>query len=264
MLLVTNRGGEEKRERVVCAEPSPDAMSALAFSGALEGAFEGGTAGASGSFGQALGELGERTPVVQILRDDLYRACEAHMNGLLSKEEYYEILVFFDIYSATILGIESLTHAQRPAVTISASATASGSGQTNTTTDKDKQEGTAKQETKAESKGEGTDAKPVAVTVSKDVADAVKGILTSYYETKLKLVCLLQLLAPEKSAYTVLHDSKDEKGQDILVQQKIAPITKEEEKSYCSEYVKTSPATAGRASPASFTDMPPAKPSKRR
>ena len=128
MLLVTDKGvilnddGTVKSEnlRVVCAEPSPDAISALAFIGSLRGDL--GTKGieASGSLSQTLGELGERTPVVQLLRDSLFRACEAHMNGVIDKEDYQDILTFFDVYSTTLLGIESLTRQSRPPVTVSA------------------------------------------------------------------------------------------------------------------------------------------------
>ena len=91
MLLVSDKGTRKVKNgssiafqtnnRVICAEPSPDAIMALAASGALEGTF--GTQGiqASGALSEAVGQLGERTPVIQLLRDSLFRSCEAYMNG---------------------------------------------------------------------------------------------------------------------------------------------------------------------------------------
>ncbi|MGR9107847.1 MAG: hypothetical protein ACU843_13035 [Gammaproteobacteria bacterium] len=208
MLLVTekapvlNKATGEIRytKRVLCAEPSPDAMSAIAFSGALEGSYQGATGGLTQSFGQSLGELGERTPVIQMLRDSLYRACEAHMNGLLSEDEYYEILAFFDIYSATVLAIETLTRSPRAPVTINASGTAANSGKSSLAQDEG---GGQSEHTGMASATGGGESPAVAMhnAPSKETAEAIKGILDNYYKTKLTLFSLMKLDPESRKDY---------------------------------------------------------------
>ena len=77
--------GEEREIQKFCAEPSPDALSAIsssfatALSVGLTGAGEG-----AGSLGTALSEaaseIGKRNATIQILRDGFYRMCEASLN----------------------------------------------------------------------------------------------------------------------------------------------------------------------------------------
>jgi hypothetical protein len=202
MLLVTNQGVRKISEdgkvtfapnnRVVCAEPSPDAMTALAASGTLKGTF--GTEGveASGAFAQAVGELGERTPVVQLLRDSLFRSCEAYMNGLLDEDDYYDILVFFDVYSTTLLGIESLTRTSRSPVIVQTSSNSSMTTKTETQTEKPKKT----EESKGESEAKGN-SNPVGTLIatgqhSDKVAEKVFDIIKEYYKSKAILFYLLE------------------------------------------------------------------------
>lgn len=157
---------------------------ALAASGALEGTF--GTKGiqASGAFSEAVGELGERTPVIQLLRDSLFRSCEAYMNGLLDDEDYTDILAFFDVYSATLLGIESLTHISRPPVIVQTSA---DSKITNN-------EESGENKTDLGAKGNNTPPSNITVTGQRSdkVAEKVSEILKDYYKIKAKLFLLLE------------------------------------------------------------------------
>jgi hypothetical protein len=181
MLLVTDKGvetdsdgkvlrdknGKTIPKRVVCAEPSPDAISALAFSGSLEAILPNNTtAKAQGEMAQTLSELGERTPVIQMLRDSLYRACEAHMNGLMSKDEYNDILAFFDLYSLTLLGIEDLTYSHRNLSTASAST---------------------KNNSLSPNLPQPTSDNKVPVSTD------VKSILIEYYKAKSALFCMLEM-----------------------------------------------------------------------
>lgn len=183
MLLVTEKGLRKNNKdgsvtrntRVVCAEPSPDAMMALAASGTLSGIFGAGKeVQGQAAFSQAVGELGERTPVIQLLRDSLYRSCEAYMNGLLDEEDYTDILAFFDIYSATLLGMESLTHTTKPPVIVQTSADSSLTKSAET------------KEGKSESLG-GSPTVPALVTPqdkSDQVAEKVSNILKDYHKSK--------------------------------------------------------------------------------
>lgn len=168
------------QRRVVCAEPSPDAMTALAASGSLSGSYlQQVDASAAFAFSQSIGELGERTPVIQMLRDELYRACEANMNGLLSDNEYKEILAYYDIYSMTVLAIEDLTKRPRAPLIIDTSANAKVNAENGQDISAQGQQsegvGTAGSENSQEA-GE-----------KAEVAKEVKNILCNYYELKYQL-----------------------------------------------------------------------------
>lgn len=75
---------------VACAEPSPDAMSAYAAEFAAELALSPlGTDGTNrsaavkGALQEAAAFIGMRTPSIQLLRDAMYRVCEAYANGAI-------------------------------------------------------------------------------------------------------------------------------------------------------------------------------------
>ena len=102
----------QERNRVVCAEPSPDVMAAIAKSlGAGIAATvtppTGGTAvdaraELARSYAQKLAQLGERTNTIQLLRDSLYRACEAYANGAITKTTYALLLSRYDSLAVTL------------------------------------------------------------------------------------------------------------------------------------------------------------------
>ncbi|MGE0024282.1 MAG: hypothetical protein AB7S70_11700, partial [Hyphomicrobium sp.] len=102
LVLNTHEGGKTRDRKIVCAEPSPDALTATsaAASGgaaftvpgaATENAKEAQLAAAY-SRGETAGSLGLRTQTIQLLRDGLYRACEAYMNGAIDQFQYNIIL----------------------------------------------------------------------------------------------------------------------------------------------------------------------------
>lgn len=169
LFVVTDKGGRNKDQRVICAEPSPDALVGIAASGALEASMGSeGSAKLAASMAEAIGELGDRTPTIQLLRDGLYRACEAYMNGIYTNDEYKEILYGYDDLVVTLLAIEGLT--QRPSFPIigmqaRTESKATDNPQANTTgasSPIEKQNNTI-------------------TPVSKEVAEAVRDILFDYY-----------------------------------------------------------------------------------
>ena len=85
----TSRPGHINPESVICAEPSPDVAEAIAKTFGVNVSVRGAGGGALSS-GQAtaLAQLAERTVTVQLLRDQMYRACEAYANGAISATEY--------------------------------------------------------------------------------------------------------------------------------------------------------------------------------
>lgn len=96
---------------IICAEPSPDGISAQSASlassvsnGAKEKLAEL-VAGAQSSTGFA----GLRTQSIQILRDMLYRTCEGYMNQQISADEFGLLMRRFQKNMVALLAIEQLT-----------------------------------------------------------------------------------------------------------------------------------------------------------
>jgi len=85
----TSRPGRVNPERIICAEPSPDTAAIVAntLGFGLNVLGQGNAAAAVGQ-SSALAQLAERTVTVQLLRDQMYRACEAYANGAISGTEY--------------------------------------------------------------------------------------------------------------------------------------------------------------------------------
>lgn len=98
-------------EQVVCAMPSPDAMAAAAASGSFSGEAQGASAGGALSIGESTTSIGLRTQSIQLLRDALYRMCEANANGGLDQIEYGIMMRRFQTNMIAILAIEQLTGA---------------------------------------------------------------------------------------------------------------------------------------------------------
>src|SRR5512145_2909167 len=81
-ILATERVDRETglKRRVVCAEPSPDALVGVAAAASLAvDVPEKARAEVAGSLAEAVRTIGKRTQAVQLLRDGLYRACEAYL-----------------------------------------------------------------------------------------------------------------------------------------------------------------------------------------
>ncbi len=111
---------------VVCAEPSPDALSAYA----AELAAEGGNGQVSASLAAATQEtaayVGLRTQSIQLLRDAFYRACEGYMGGALTPVQFDILTRRYQRYMVALLGIEQLTGTVKaPPVTLTTEGRAS-------------------------------------------------------------------------------------------------------------------------------------------
>lgn len=115
----------ERRRLIVCAEPSPDALSAISasFSGSFGGIFGPSSevqAALANSFSETASQLGVRNATIQLLRDGLYRQCEAYMNGLIGEQYYEEIAHKYVNAMVTLLVIEELTPGAAKAFEITA------------------------------------------------------------------------------------------------------------------------------------------------
>jgi hypothetical protein len=145
VVLVTERGGKDRNQKIVCAEPSPDALSAIAASASgaaavtIPGTGGGGATGGSGGFAGGMSEsvasLAMRTQTIQLLRDGYYRLCEAYMNGAIDKHQYNVVLVNIDRLMETLLGIDGIAGTRNVApVAISAVAPPTSTTASPTTT----------------------------------------------------------------------------------------------------------------------------------
>jgi hypothetical protein len=114
-VLVNSSGnvtwGKNRPKRIICAEPSPDVAQALssAISSSFAGAIQGKgnvSADVSASMSQGIVQLGERLGTIQLLRDGLFRACEAYSNGAISDATYSLIVSRVDQTMVALLGSE--------------------------------------------------------------------------------------------------------------------------------------------------------------
>ena len=147
MVLVTHKGGKTRDRMIVCTEPSPDAFTAQAASGQasanvnIASPTQGGgqsqqSASGSGSFAssEAAASLAMRTQTVQLLRDSMFRACEAYMNGAIDQHQYNVVLLNIDRLMVTLMGVDAIGGtATVPAVTIGAGTDGKAGSQIETT-----------------------------------------------------------------------------------------------------------------------------------
>ncbi len=84
-VLASSRVSEDNHKiTTVCAEPSPDALSAYAAQLAAEAsAPDKFAAQLAASVNESSAFVGLRTQSIQLLRDALYRLCEGYMSGAL-------------------------------------------------------------------------------------------------------------------------------------------------------------------------------------
>ncbi|NOT16355.1 MAG: hypothetical protein HOP21_12480 [Methylotenera sp.] len=111
---------------IVCAEPSPDALSAYAAELAGKADISGkGSAELSHAFQESASFTGLRTQTIQLLRDSRYRDCEAFMNGALSQTQYDNQARRHQKIMTALMAIEQLTGVIRsPSVTINTAGSA--------------------------------------------------------------------------------------------------------------------------------------------
>src|SRR6267142_1578183 len=108
---VTATEGGPIEWRVVCAEPSPDAITAIsAASGATAETLK---LALSGSFGsqESAASIGLRTQTIQILRDAMYRLCEVYASSALDDIAFARLQRRYQNLMLGLLAIEQLSGA---------------------------------------------------------------------------------------------------------------------------------------------------------
>jgi len=105
---------QTKTYRRFCAEPSPDALSALAASLGVDLSVAGkGDLGVNQAMSEGVASIGIRTSAIQTLRDITYRDCEAYINGGVTRFGLETLQRRFQSTLVAILAIEQLTGAVR-------------------------------------------------------------------------------------------------------------------------------------------------------
>lgn len=93
---------------IVCAEPSPDSMQAYAakldWKLLSDSAV---TRDAALAYSTAASYVGNRTQTVQLLRDQLYRLCEAYANGIIDSDTYTMLMSRSQRYTLALAMIDN-------------------------------------------------------------------------------------------------------------------------------------------------------------
>lgn len=95
---------------VYCAEPSPDGLAAYAAAVGLGASNPTGDAiSASGSGGSVAASVGLRSQTITLMRDAMYRVCEAYANEQIGSGQVATLLGRSQDLTAVILAVEQLT-----------------------------------------------------------------------------------------------------------------------------------------------------------
>ena len=121
-----NNSEDKERERAffVCAEPSPDALSSIstALAGSLNYSGLRNLSEAqikiANTFKETAKQLGNRNATIQLLRDGLYRQCEAYMNGFINKTTYEQVANKYINAMVVLLAVEELTSSRKATLEI--------------------------------------------------------------------------------------------------------------------------------------------------
>ncbi len=110
-IRASDNRGYNRAGRIICAEPSPDVAAALSQAMAVAAEADvpsrgSGSLQGSRSAAESLAQLGERLATIQLLRDGLYRACEAYANGAITDTIYAMIVSGIDDTMVTLLASE--------------------------------------------------------------------------------------------------------------------------------------------------------------
>ncbi|MFO1072942.1 MAG: hypothetical protein U1E17_09790 [Geminicoccaceae bacterium] len=183
-IVSVERGTGGEKHRVVCAEPSPDALATATASVGLSAGISG-VPHLAGGGGQIAGQgmtaeqaayIGMRNATIQLLRDGLYRACEAYMNGALGDFGYGLVLVNYGKLMVSLITAEGLARPPfAPSVTIgtipgASSASVQGNGAQGAAPKDNKPAAGGAQ---GGAGGEGAAASPAKATAQKDASQSV-------------------------------------------------------------------------------------------
>lgn len=110
VFAIPHDNGNGAWETRICAEPSPDALSALAASGSGGLSFaQKASIQAAYVVSETASSIGLRTQSIQLMRDAMFRMCEGVASGTLTSFQFETLYRRFQNSMVTILAIEQLT-----------------------------------------------------------------------------------------------------------------------------------------------------------
>lgn len=101
--------GQSTQWQTFCAEPSPDAISALASSFGLDASVASKAIGLAINNQDSTASIGLRTQTIQMLRDAMYRLCEGYAGGALDATGFSRLQRRYQHVMLALLAIEDLT-----------------------------------------------------------------------------------------------------------------------------------------------------------
>jgi hypothetical protein len=108
---VTKKYKDNVEWKAICAEPSPDALSALSASLGVDAAVASKALGVAFSSQEAAASIGLRTQTIQTLRDAMYRLCEGYASGAIDDIGFARLQRRYQAIMLGLLSIEQLTGA---------------------------------------------------------------------------------------------------------------------------------------------------------
>jgi predicted nucleic acid-binding Zn-ribbon protein len=108
-----NNAPDKVEKMVVCAEPSPDALTVLGVSGNLNLTDGDKAAGAAAGLAESGAFVGLRTQSIQLLRDAMYRLCEGYASGAVGESDFAAMQ---RRYQSTMMGLIAIEQLTRPVV----------------------------------------------------------------------------------------------------------------------------------------------------
>lgn len=117
---------------VVCAEPSPDALTVISASGglSLNSAKTDITGNLSGALSESGAFVGLRTHSIQLLRDAMYRLCEGYAGGAINELTFQSLQ---RRYQSTMMGLIAIEQLTGPVVASQALLTTAAAAQSGVT-----------------------------------------------------------------------------------------------------------------------------------
>lgn len=120
------RNGEKEVSVVVCAEPSPDALTVLGVSGGLSLNNGDNVVNAAAALTESGAFVGLRTQSIQLLRDAMYRLCEGYASGAVTDTDFAAMQ---RRYQSTMMGLIAIEQLTRPVVAGQALLTSAAASQ---------------------------------------------------------------------------------------------------------------------------------------
>jgi hypothetical protein len=110
-IYALDRNMRDDKWYAVCAEPSPDGLSALNLGNSVDLAIPGRSLGLAFASAETAASIGLRTQSITILRDAMYRLCEGYASGALDDISFSRHHRRYQSIMMGLLAIEQLTGA---------------------------------------------------------------------------------------------------------------------------------------------------------